>query len=170
MTVPNNDTAWSFTLRNHGCAAGYDSDSDSDTETAYSTAVESANRLSDEAKLLQEMDLSSRKETVVYKPNPFSLAKIAAASRAKRLEPIPVSSNSSYKEPSVAQPAKKQQDPDICAQPAQHSDTYVTKSAADSRLTSYMRPKAKIHPHPPTVLSRTEAISELVHHKTTAYS
>ncbi|KAF5383252.1 hypothetical protein D9615_004845 [Tricholomella constricta] len=51
-----------------------DSDSDTDTESG-------GDRVSSEAKLLNDLDLSSREETVQYKPNPFSIAKINAASR-----------------------------------------------------------------------------------------
>ncbi|KIK90636.1 hypothetical protein PAXRUDRAFT_669987 [Paxillus rubicundulus Ve08.2h10] len=61
---------WSF---NHRVGGGYSSDPESEAET---------NGPSDDTRALQEMDLSSRQETVEYRPNPWSIAKINAVSRA----------------------------------------------------------------------------------------
>ncbi|KAJ4488059.1 hypothetical protein J3R30DRAFT_889300 [Lentinula aciculospora] len=71
--------AWSFNLRNHNFDSDSD-DSDTDLENTSSTTAPT----SDETKLVNDFDLSSREETVIYKPNPFSIAKINAASRAQK--------------------------------------------------------------------------------------
>lgn len=65
---------WSFSLRS--TKTNHDSDSDSDSNNDDPT-----NSVSEETRLLQEMDISHREETVIYKPNPFSIAKINAAAR-----------------------------------------------------------------------------------------
>ncbi|KAF9480935.1 hypothetical protein BDN70DRAFT_920174 [Pholiota conissans] len=71
------DDGWAFDfLTSMHCA---DSD-DSDQEDG---SIPSALPVVTEAKLLKDMDLSTREETVVYKPNPFSIAKMNAAYRTQ---------------------------------------------------------------------------------------
>ncbi|GLB38929.1 hypothetical protein LshimejAT787_0600910 [Lyophyllum shimeji] len=70
------DSEWSFSCRTTPYSAYSDSD-DSDASVSDS----GHDKKSDETELLKDLDLSSREETVVYKPNPFSIAKINAASR-----------------------------------------------------------------------------------------
>ncbi|KAJ6575314.1 hypothetical protein B0H19DRAFT_1064012 [Mycena capillaripes] len=65
---------WTFNLRS---ATKTNDDSDSED----SNDDEPTNAISEETRLLRELDISHREETVVYKPNPFSIAKINAASR-----------------------------------------------------------------------------------------
>ena len=83
-TMPGNcpkksqDSDWTFNFRTSSRFFD-DSDSDSapnDEDTLASTA-------SAKDRLLDGIDLSTREETVVYKPNPFSIAKINAANRAQ---------------------------------------------------------------------------------------
>ena len=59
---------WSFSFRTDFYS---DSDPDSDNNTDEF----------DQTRLINDLDLSLREETVLYKPNPFSIAKINAASR-----------------------------------------------------------------------------------------
>ncbi|KAF8228999.1 hypothetical protein L208DRAFT_1379118 [Tricholoma matsutake] len=67
---PSSTTSdWSFNFRSTNFNFYSDSDSDADSVNL------------DETRLLNDLDLSSREETVLYKPNPFSIAKINAASR-----------------------------------------------------------------------------------------
>jgi len=69
-----------------------DSDADSDSSQDYSA---NGNETS-ETQLLGDLDLSSRQETVVYKPNPWTIAKINAASRPAPLTvPVAVRRNRS---------------------------------------------------------------------------
>jgi hypothetical protein len=70
---------WYFSFRNYN--ADFYSDSDSDTEPIV--------RDDPEPRLLNDFDLTSCEETVRYRPNPFSIAKINAASRAIIL-PLPL--------------------------------------------------------------------------------
>ncbi|KAJ7446458.1 hypothetical protein B0H11DRAFT_1930125 [Mycena galericulata] len=71
-SAPASDV-WSFNLRS---TKTNDSDSDSASDDdATNTIVEETP---------SDLDISSREESVVYKPNPFSIAKINAATRATR--------------------------------------------------------------------------------------
>lgn len=73
---------WTYDFRSShpslDSASGSGSDSDSDPVSSLSLATED---LTDDAKLLQELDLTSRQDTAQYKPNPWSIAKVNAASR-----------------------------------------------------------------------------------------
>ncbi|GAW02317.1 hypothetical protein LENED_003965 [Lentinula edodes] len=77
--MPSAADAWSFNLRNHNLDFS-DSDSDFDSGDASSNIAPAF----DETKLLNDFDLSTREETVIYKPNPFNIARINAASRAQK--------------------------------------------------------------------------------------
>jgi len=70
---PPNMSAWAFNLRSHQ----HVSDSSDDDETPNS------NLLSDDAQLVRDLDLSSRPEQAIFKPNPWNIAKINAASRSR---------------------------------------------------------------------------------------
>lgn len=72
---PPND--WAFNLRS--ALPYYDTD-DSDDELPQAS-------ISEEAQLKIDLDLSSRQETVEYKPNPWNIAKINAASRSSASRP-----------------------------------------------------------------------------------
>jgi hypothetical protein len=62
-----------------------ENDTDDPGSNFDSSQIDSAHRnQGSEALLLNDLDLSSRQETVVYKPNPWSIAKINAASRTAR--------------------------------------------------------------------------------------
>ena len=74
MTAP---TVWSFGFR---ARSGYVSDSNSDSGSDVGET--------NEARLIREMDLSSRHETVEYRPNPWSIARINAASRSSLPNPV----------------------------------------------------------------------------------
>ncbi|KIK25687.1 hypothetical protein PISMIDRAFT_333487 [Pisolithus microcarpus 441] len=65
---------WSFNHRTGGASRRADN-SDSDSENADIDGP------CDVSSLLRDIDLSSRRETVDYKPNPWSIAKINARSR-----------------------------------------------------------------------------------------
>ena len=71
-------SAWSHNLRH----CKYTSDSDSQSSTPSSTQEKAKEILSEDAKLLQALDLSSRQDEAVYKPNPWTIAKVNAATRA----------------------------------------------------------------------------------------
>jgi len=77
--IKNNSSDWAFNLR----TLQYDaSDSDSDfAEDNDDTTSKQPVVISEDAQLLKDLDLSSRQETVEYKPNPWKIAKINAASR-----------------------------------------------------------------------------------------
>ncbi|KAJ3812354.1 hypothetical protein F5876DRAFT_74932 [Lentinula aff. lateritia] len=74
--------AWSFNLRNHNLDSDFDSDSDPDSDSGDASL--NIAPASDETKLLNDFDLSTREETVIFKPNPFNIARINAASRAQK--------------------------------------------------------------------------------------
>jgi hypothetical protein len=68
---------WSFNLRKFDPNAFLDSDSEDDADSNLRTNPSSAQDAA------ETFDLSSREETVTYKPNPFSIARINAACRAR---------------------------------------------------------------------------------------
>ena len=89
-TMPGNcskksqDCDWTFNFRT---SSYFFDDSESDTETAQLNDKDTvASTAPAKDRLLDGIDLSTREETVVYKPNPFSIAKINAANRAQNQE------------------------------------------------------------------------------------
>ncbi|KZP20175.1 hypothetical protein FIBSPDRAFT_954788 [Athelia psychrophila] len=70
---------WAFTSR---ARAAYDSDSDSSDANINDDRPGPSEQ--EDAQLLKDLDLSTRSETVEYKPNPWNIAKINAASRPRR--------------------------------------------------------------------------------------
>jgi hypothetical protein len=76
MNPSDKRNPWSF---NHRTRAHDAFDSESDPESEVETNL--VNFPSDDTRLIQELDISSRHETVEYKPNPWSIARINAASR-----------------------------------------------------------------------------------------
>lgn len=83
-TMPGNcpkksqDSDWTFNFRT---SSRFFDDSDSDSAPNDEDTLASTPSAKD--RLLDGIDLSTREETVVYKPNPFSIAKINAANRAQ---------------------------------------------------------------------------------------
>ena len=73
---------WAFNLR---ATANLEDSSDSDSDDC--AALLKNNPISPEAQLLKDLDLSSRHETVEYKPNPWNIAKMNAVSRTTRPPP-----------------------------------------------------------------------------------
>ena len=87
------DTDWSFSLRS---ATGFFDDADSDDETeerASKDAGTSSHISSNSSQTLQQIDLAAREDSAQYKPNPWSIARINAASRPRQpntaLKPVP---------------------------------------------------------------------------------
>ncbi|KAG1843293.1 hypothetical protein DFJ58DRAFT_706957 [Suillus subalutaceus] len=83
MNPSHKHNPWSFNHRTRARDA-FDSDSDPESEVETNSKV---NLSSDDTRLIQELDISSRHETVEYKPNPWSIARINAASRPPNKEP-----------------------------------------------------------------------------------
>ncbi|KAG1888511.1 hypothetical protein F4604DRAFT_1644791 [Suillus subluteus] len=83
MNPPHKHNPWSFNHRTRARDA-FDSESDPESEVETNSKV---NLPSDDTRLIQELDISSRHETVEYKPNPWSIARINAASRPPNKEP-----------------------------------------------------------------------------------
>lgn len=81
--IPSQINMWSHSLR--GQIFADDSD-DSDVENASAASpsdVQSTHNIpmSDDSQFLKDLDLSSRQDNAQYKPNPWAIAKINAASR-----------------------------------------------------------------------------------------
>ncbi|KAG2039333.1 hypothetical protein BDR03DRAFT_1090759 [Suillus americanus] len=83
MNPPEKQNPWLFNHRTRAYDA-FNSESDSEFEGETNSKV---NLPSDDTRLIQELDISSRHETVEYKPNPWSIARINAASRPPNKEP-----------------------------------------------------------------------------------
>ncbi|RPD65269.1 hypothetical protein L226DRAFT_609807 [Lentinus tigrinus ALCF2SS1-7] len=88
---PASDSLWSFSLRSHN-ALDYCSSSDSedghyDAPQEEPKVAGKSDPASEEARLLQELDIGSRTDDATYKPNPWSIAKANAATRAPKPDP-----------------------------------------------------------------------------------
>ena len=73
MAAPSTDGGWSFDLRSY----------DNFCSSSSPSPASSPPSLSTDAQLLKDIDLTSRNDEALYKPNPWSIAKINAASRPK---------------------------------------------------------------------------------------
>ncbi|EPQ50421.1 hypothetical protein GLOTRDRAFT_133975 [Gloeophyllum trabeum ATCC 11539] len=73
---------WTFNLRDRNLFADSD-DSDAEGSESFSSAT----KQTEDARLLKEIDLGAREDKAQYKANPWSIAKINAASRAGRPSP-----------------------------------------------------------------------------------
>ncbi|KAJ3557734.1 hypothetical protein NM688_g1312 [Phlebia brevispora] len=67
---------WAYNLRN--CDQATDSESDGNSPTASKECIQ---EVSEDTKLLHELDLSSRQDEAIYKANPWTIAKLNAATR-----------------------------------------------------------------------------------------
>lgn len=70
-------SSWAYNLRH----LTYGSDSDSEANSPAASNPEPAQVISDDTRLLQDLDLASRQDEAVYKPNPWTIAKVNAAVR-----------------------------------------------------------------------------------------
>lgn len=77
------DTDWSFSLRS---ATGFynGSDSDDDNEENLGGARPPSRLSSSSSQILQQIDLAAREDSAQYKPNPWSIARVNAASRPQQ--------------------------------------------------------------------------------------
>ena len=76
------DTDWSFSLRS---ATGLFGDADSDdNEDHVGDAGNSSHLSSSNSQMLQQIDLAAREDSAQYKPNPWSIARVNAASRPQQ--------------------------------------------------------------------------------------
>lgn len=92
---------WSSSLRGRPAhLSDSDSDSDIDADAVTKPDVTETN----DARLIREMDLSGRHETVEYRPNPWSIARINAASRPCPPKPVPSRTTASARPPPKPQP------------------------------------------------------------------
>jgi hypothetical protein len=86
MNLPeskDSQNPWSF---NHRTRAHYTFDSESDPDSDEAETDSKVDLPSSDTRLIQELDISSRHETVEYKPNPWSIARINAVSRPPNKE------------------------------------------------------------------------------------
>lgn len=90
--VKNKQSLWSFSHRTraHKLSDSFESES-SDSESRTETK---SNIPSDDTRFFQQLDISSRHETVEYKPNPWRIARINAASRAPNIKEFCVQASS----------------------------------------------------------------------------
>ncbi|KAF9652729.1 hypothetical protein BDM02DRAFT_2598907 [Thelephora ganbajun] len=93
-------TDWSFSLRS---ATGFfnDADSDEDDEQNVGDAGTFSLLSSSSSHILQQIDLAAREDSAQYKPNPWSIARVNAASRSRQpnsaVKPVP--ENAAAKKP-----------------------------------------------------------------------
>lgn len=144
-TVMPSGSAWSHNLRNYQ----YASDSDSQNSTPSSTQEKAKEVLSEDAKLLKALDLSSRHDEAVYKPNPWTIAKLNAATRAAP------SGATEDKPPAEAAPKKKEPRGRIVDGLKKQASRSVPKSAQKVlKPPPFSRTPHAKPPHKPTLATQ----------------
>lgn len=83
----SSDALWSRNLRT-ALYADSDSDNESPGQPAGANEIDEP-VISEDARILQALDLSSRQDEAVYKPNPWTIAKVNAATRVPTKAPDP---------------------------------------------------------------------------------
>jgi len=81
----NKDYDWAFDLRAFNCDSSDDGDGDGGSDNGGQPPLRLSTKNLHEVRL-EDFDLGLREESVSYKPNPFSIAKINAAYRSARDE------------------------------------------------------------------------------------
>ena len=126
---------WAFNFRSSHFGA-YDTDSDSEEGPAVA-----AEKDSEEAKLAKDLDISERQEAAVYKPNPFSIAKINAAART--INNVQVDKPATHPEPASFRDAPKMRAPFTIV------DGFKRQAQRAQSTTKGKAPAMKLAPRPP---------------------
>ena len=123
------DTDWSFRLR---FATGLpdDADSDDDNEGQVGGAGTSSHLSSSSSQMLQQIDLAAREDNAQYKPNPWSIARVNAASRSRQ----PNAAVKSVSEEPAAKKLPQGAIVDALKRQAQKPKATTDPSAQDNRL------------------------------------
>ncbi|KAH9946479.1 hypothetical protein B0H21DRAFT_417109 [Amylocystis lapponica] len=90
---------WLYNLR--ACQYSSDEDSEDEGSAVTKTSLKAVETLPDDVQLLRDLDISSRHDDAVFKPNPWTIAKVNAASRQKKPLSGPTSQPS---KPSISRP------------------------------------------------------------------
>ncbi|KAG7443569.1 uncharacterized protein BT62DRAFT_934810 [Guyanagaster necrorhizus] len=135
-------SGWAFNLRTsklrHADCNLVDSGSDSDL---------SSDSDMDESRMLDDLDISTREETVVYKPNPFSIAKINAAVRSTNRPP---STNKPSRPIKPSRAGKKTSIVDELRRRSKNTRSMFQKSSLQANSTpSAVPPSSKDSQHQP---------------------
>ncbi|KAF7975103.1 hypothetical protein HWV62_10379 [Athelia sp. TMB] len=158
MSKPPNQASlgWSFNSRSR--TAAYDSDSD-DSDSGENNLKDgrALEQLSEDAQLLKDLDLSTRSETAEYKPNPFNIAKINAASRPRR------ESTSGDRSNPIGKPVKKKTAPhgrivdSFKRQASRPTNTLLKPDAPIGVTNKHPSPlKTLIHPNATKIVSNPQ--------------
>ena len=131
----NHSADWAFNFRSSHFGA-YDTDSDSEEGPAVPAETDS-----EEAKLAKDLDISERQETAVYKPNPFSIAKINAAART--INNVQVDKPATHPEPASFRDAPKMRPPFTIV------DGFKRQAQRAQSITKGKAPAMKLAPRPP---------------------
>ena len=131
----NHSADWAFNFRSSHFGT-YDTDSDSEEGPAVPAEKES-----EEAKLAKDLDISERQETAIYKPNPFSIAKIHAAART--VNNVQVDKPATRPEPAPFRDAPKLKAPFTIV------DGFKRQAQSAQSTTKGKAPGLKLAPRPP---------------------
>lgn len=129
-------TDWSFSLRS---ATGFSGDAESDDDNEESVGdARASSYLSSSSRALQQIDLAAREDSAHYRPNPWSIAKVNAASRPRQ-------PNATVK-PVLEKPVTKKPPQgtivDAFKKRAQKPETTTKSSAQASRLQTPLQKPA----------------------------
>jgi hypothetical protein len=169
LSASSNSACWSRNLRHNNYS---DSDSDSDTKpltrqpglASVGDLPKLRQPISEDAKLLMDFDLSSRRDEAVFRANPWSIAKVNAAARplpsTSRAPAVPTASSKKHVQRNQLAEAFKKQ--------AQRLDSDISKDT--------LKPRARVayDPPPASVLhnlsmgqakncTKTSSASEILH-------
>ena len=137
--------SWSFTLHGRSCISDSDTSSDEESKTE-----EKSLPISEDARLLRELDLSSRPDDAVFKSNPWTIAKVNAASRA------PATKSSVTNKDKVNNPPKRQPSGRIVdALRVQASKPSSKREAASKPPQRKQQPPPRRSRHPARPLSKS---------------
>lgn len=122
------DADWSFSLRS---ATGFFNDADSDDDNEETLGdTEISPRLSSSSYMLQQIDLATREDSAQYKPNPWSIARVNAASRPRQ----PTAAVNSVSEMTAAKKPPRGAIVDAFKKQAQKPKATTNPLAQDNRL------------------------------------
>ncbi|KAI0764833.1 hypothetical protein C8Q74DRAFT_1370737 [Fomes fomentarius] len=161
---PATVSGWAFSLRQNNHYAD-DSSSDSDEEATEKSSDDKdrtaaiSKQVSEDARLLEQLDLGSRTDTAMYKPNPWSIAKANASARPKPTLAVAKPTPCGPKQPShptVLDLLRKQPKKPQASAPTPSATTRKEVTVTSAPEFSPMRPPAR-PPQPPASHYQAEA-------------
>lgn len=135
---------WAYNLHGRTCLSGSESDSDEEL-----TPEEKPVPISEDARLLREIDLSSRPDDAVFKSNPWTIAKVNAASRPPNPK-SPATNNTKPKEAPKKRPTGRIVDAfrvQAAKSPSRNSSTKAIAKQSVQKKRNVQRNQTPLYHH-----------------------